>query len=90
MPLESRKPIKRWKAAKQIASFDLRREITEGFTQIDRRVLPVDSFTGGTHAALKRLKQFLAEGLAQYEERRNHPALDGTSRLSPYLHFGHM
>ncbi len=89
---EALKPKKPWKLELEIASFDLRRDITDGFTQrfahIDRRVQPVDSFIGGTHAALKRLKQFVSESLANYEERRNHPAIDGTSRLSPYLHFG--
>ena len=88
VPVELLKPVNRWESAREVASFDLQLEITEGFTQIDRRVKPVDSFTGGTHAALKRLKRFVSEGLANYEERRNHPAIDGTSRLSPYLHFG--
>jgi deoxyribodipyrimidine photo-lyase len=28
--------------------------------------------------------------LGEYEERRNRPEVDGTSALSPYLHFGHI
>jgi deoxyribodipyrimidine photo-lyase len=28
--------------------------------------------------------------LSAYPKTRNHPELDGTSRLSPYLHFGHI
>ena len=31
-----------------------------------------------------------AQELAVYDETRNHPEVDGTSRLSPYLHFGHI
>lgn len=39
----------------------------------------------GAHA---RLDTFLKESLAGYAETRNLPAVDGTSRLSPHLHFG--
>ena len=51
---------------------------------------PVDTFTGGTHAALKRLHEFVQHDLARYETERNHPEKKGTSRLSPYLHFGNI
>ena len=51
---------------------------------------PSTAFTGGTHAALKRLKEFVHHDLAGYEITRNHPELQGTSRLSPYLHFGNI
>jgi len=50
----------------------------------------VDSFTGGTRAALKRLSEFLSLKLKDYEVQRNRPEIDGTSRLSPYLHFGNI
>ena len=33
---------------------------------------------------------FLRDGLARYDEDRNHPDRDGGSRLSPWLHFGHI
>jgi len=36
------------------------------------------------------LKQFLKEKLKSYNQNRNNPNLDGTSKLSPYLHFGHI
>jgi deoxyribodipyrimidine photo-lyase len=39
---------------------------------------------------LKRLREFVKVELAGYETRRNHPEVKGTSRLSPYLHFGHI
>jgi deoxyribodipyrimidine photo-lyase len=34
------------------------------------------------------MEAWLSEGIHRYEERRNLLAEDGTSRLSPYLHFG--
>jgi deoxyribodipyrimidine photo-lyase len=71
-------------------SFPLKQDITAGFTKLDRKVGPVDSFTGGTHAALKRLSEFVRLELKHYENARNHPELKGTSRLSPYLHFGNI
>jgi deoxyribodipyrimidine photo-lyase len=83
-------PLYPWKAQKKLASFSLDSEITEGFTKLDRTVKPVDSFIGGSHEALKRLGQFVREELGGYEENRNHPELRGTSRLSPYLHFGNI
>ncbi|HET7103145.1 MAG TPA: hypothetical protein VFI20_03575 [Terracidiphilus sp.] len=73
-----------------LASFALSDDITAGFKALDRSVRPVDSFTGGTHAAVRLLKELVTERLAGYEEQRNHPELKGTSRLSPYLHFGHI
>ena len=37
---------------------------------------------------LQRLDEFCEASLAGYKSRRDRPDLDGTSRLSPYLHFG--
>ncbi len=42
----------------------------------------------GEQAAQNRLYAFLEEGLNDYKEGRNFPALHHTSRLSPHLHFG--
>ena len=63
--------------------------LLEGFP-VDRSVSPVSSFRGGSHAARAVLRRFLAERLAGYAEHRNHPDREGTSELSPYLHFGHI
>jgi deoxyribodipyrimidine photo-lyase len=41
-------------------------------------------------AAHDRLHHFIAELLPTYKTARDQPATDGTSRLSPYLHFGHI
>jgi deoxyribodipyrimidine photo-lyase len=46
--------------------------------------------TGGSHAAGRRLRVFLDGRLRKYGDDHNHPDADGTSRLSPYLHFGHL
>ena len=52
--------------------------------------IPPASTRGGTDEARTKLEAFVKEGLASYHERRNDPDVDGTSRLSPYLHFGHI
>jgi deoxyribodipyrimidine photo-lyase len=83
-------PHHEWKPRTTLRSFSLDGDITAGFAQLDRSVRPVDTFTGGTHAALNRLKEFVRDHLAHYERTRNHPELKGTSRLSPYLHFGNI
>jgi deoxyribodipyrimidine photo-lyase len=54
---------------------------------IDRRV-PPSGLEGGRLAALSRLRAFVRRQLDGYAASRNHPESDGTSRLSPYLHFG--
>jgi len=47
-----------------------------------------EAWTPGEEAAHMRLKGFVAEALARYVEERDIPGQAGTSRLSPYLHFG--
>jgi deoxyribodipyrimidine photo-lyase len=65
-------------------------DITEGWKDLDRSVQPVNSFRGGTGEALKLLREFVTHKLEHYPERHGKPEMDGTSRLSPYLHFGHI
>ena len=86
----SPKPQHPWHKLKSLASDSLANDITAGFKDFDCTIQPVDTFTGGTHAALKQLKDFVAHGLKDYVDKRNHPELKGTSRLSPYLHFGNI
>jgi deoxyribodipyrimidine photo-lyase len=78
-----------WKPPRgmQLLSADV--DITQGW-QIDRSVAPVKNVVGGTDQALKRLKSFIRNDLANYPVDRNKPERDGTSRLSAYLHFGHI
>jgi deoxyribodipyrimidine photo-lyase len=56
---------------------------------IDHRVAPVP-FSGGPRAAADRLAWFLARGYPRYADARNDPDADVGSRLSPYLHWGHI
>ncbi len=42
----------------------------------------------GEAGAHRRLKEFVTEAVDTYGERRNSPDVDGTSRLSPWLHTG--
>lgn len=65
-------------------------DLTEHWKDLDRSVQPVTSFRGGTNEALKLLRDFVTHKLARYPERHGKPEVDGTSRLSPYLHFGHI
>ncbi|WP_158928871.1 deoxyribodipyrimidine photo-lyase [Acidisphaera sp. S103] len=47
-----------------------------------------DTWTPGEAGAIARTEAFLAHGLTHYPDARDHPADDGTSMLSPHLHFG--
>lgn len=55
---------------------------------IDHDVKPSKVYFGGTANGRQRLKKFVAEILPSYETSRNKPEIDGSSRLSSYLHFG--
>ena len=57
-------------------------------SDIDHTVKPSDRYHGGTAAGRKRLTHFVRNILPHYDNTRNDPAVDGASRLSPYLHFG--
>lgn len=60
------------------------------------RGLPVDQSVppgeeeGGENAALEMLEDFITTKLDSYDQRRNNPNVDGSSRLSAYLHYGHI
>ena len=74
-------------------------EVSERLLEGDRSALgalPIDhavatvALRGGADAAGKALGEFVRRRLASYHETHNHPDGRGTSRLSPYLHFGHI
>lgn len=56
---------------------------------IDHSVIPA-SFNGGMSAAENALRRFRERRLENYSVDRNVPDEEGTSELSPYLHFGHI
>jgi deoxyribodipyrimidine photo-lyase len=55
---------------------------------IDHSVKPSPIYHGGSLNGQKRLKYFISNILANYDKTRNEPSVDGSSRLSSYLHFG--
>lgn len=57
---------------------------------IDHSVKPSNIYHGGTANGRKRLKKFVEEILPDYDNARNKPDRDGSSRLSAYLHFGYL
>lgn len=65
---------------------DIAREVAA--CEIDHTV-PAVALRGGSVAAGERFAGFLQHGLVHYDEQRNEAGNgDGTSRLSPYLHYG--
>jgi deoxyribodipyrimidine photo-lyase len=78
---------KQWRRPPNVASLSLEDDLMARW-KIDRSVGPVSSFRGGTSEALRLLDEFVDIKLINYAQQRNHPEVDGTSRLSPYLHFG--
>lgn len=80
----------RWLRPRGLVTDDVRTDITRGWREFDRTVQPVEAWQGGHHAAMKRLRKFVASMLVGYDRERNRPEVDGTSKLSPYLHFGHI
>lgn len=73
--------------ALDLATLDVRAAIAR--CEIDHGVGVVEGTPPGLTAARARLERFCSGPLQEYAERRNDPAdEDGSSRLSPYLHFG--
>ena len=61
--------------------------------RIDHTVGPVPHTRGGSEAGYKRWEQFERHGLSDYAETRNDAAIafpSGVSRMSAYLHHGHV
>ena len=56
--------------------------------EIDHSIAAVTHTPGGSAAGYARWKAFKARGLDAYARVRNNPLVDGTSRLSAYLHYG--
>ncbi len=62
--------------------------------RIDHTIAPVPHTRGGSTAGYARWERFKEVGLPRYHQRRNDASIDrealGVSRLSPYLHHGHI
>jgi len=89
-PYENLHAERQWKRPRNFQADSVHEDMTRGWEDLDRSVAPVDTWQGGTHAALERLKLFTGKLLGEYEQQRNHPETDGTSCMSPYLHYGHV
>jgi deoxyribodipyrimidine photo-lyase len=79
-----------WNHPNNLNADDPHADITHGWTDFDRSVLPVEAWTGGHKAAIKRLHHFCNRLLAGYNDDRSRPEVDGSSKMSPYLHYGHI
>lgn len=78
-----------WKMPPHLQSLAVAPTLLDEFP-VDRSVAAVPSLVGGAEVARVVLRRFLKLRLKNYAANRNHPDLDGTSQLSPYLHFGHI
>jgi deoxyribodipyrimidine photolyase len=57
---------------------------------VDHQVGPIHDTHGGSRAGYERWQAFKVRALELYHLERDNPLLDGTSRMSPYLHRGHV
>ncbi len=73
-------------------SFDFSTPIADAVAhcQIDHSISEVHDTPGGSTAGYARWDAFKRTGLARYAARRNDAADDGVSRMSAYLHHGHV
>jgi deoxyribodipyrimidine photo-lyase len=72
---------RQWPESAQLGSFELMPPVdwAEGMRE---------AWVPGSEAAHTLLERFLADGVGGYSTGRDQPGIRGTSRLSPYLHFG--
>lgn len=64
-------------------------------TEVDDLAMTVDAkaelsshWQPGERNAIDRMHNFISNSLSDYYTNRDFPGIDGTSKLSPYLHFG--
>jgi deoxyribodipyrimidine photo-lyase len=80
--------VGRWPRT-SLSSMGSDRDVFLSHLPIDQAVGPLQQ-QGGSHRASELWEDFLSHRLKDYLEHRNQPDRHGTSRLSPYLHFGHI
>jgi len=79
LPLELHTDVNASNIAALVASCD-----------IDHSVPPSTEYRGGSEEAERRLRYFLDHNLRRYAKLNREPSANVISRLSPYLHFGHI
>lgn len=89
-PFTNLKAEHTYKRPHGLAVDDVRKDITRGWEELDRTVKPVEAWMGGHKAAVKRLHTFVSRMLDTYDRDRNKPETDGTSKMSAWLHYGHI
>jgi deoxyribodipyrimidine photo-lyase len=74
-------PLSTWPKGCELGEFDLLPATgwDTGFDAV---------WTPGEAGARARLRNFAGTAMARYGDARDHPGVDGTSGLSPHLHFG--
>jgi deoxyribodipyrimidine photo-lyase len=89
--LSSANPIAEapWSRPRHLDLLEPNCDITRNW-RLDSSVSPISNCRGGTSEGLRKLRHFVEHRLAGYAARRNKPEINGTSQLSPYLHFGHI
>ena len=77
-----------WRSAPRRAPAPRPRIALPDGVELGRIDAPSSSRRGGESEARRALARFLRDGLGRYREGPDDLAASGTSRLSPYLHFG--
>jgi deoxyribodipyrimidine photo-lyase len=73
----------------KFSSPHMKTEEIMGAVKLKKKILiPHPVFIGGESEAMKRWKAFLQGRIREYQEGRDLPGVNGTSRMSPYLRFG--
>ncbi len=78
------KPAKDWPSSLKLEQLELLPQLP--IPRWDKDMM--SHWQVGETAAHDVLHEFLEDGVQNYKEQRDFPAIGGTSRLSPYLHFG--
>ncbi|MGQ9856350.1 MAG: deoxyribodipyrimidine photo-lyase [Fervidobacterium sp.] len=83
------KPQKMPSSNLSIVDFDkLNVEKIEEALNVDKSIEPLEKPISGSQMGFEMLNEFLSNRLRSYATLKNDPTVDGTSNLSPYLHFG--
>jgi deoxyribodipyrimidine photo-lyase len=88
-PVTNPKARVAWKTSSKVRASIPDPSLLDGL-RLNDVTAPVFAQRGGTQQALTTLRRFIDDKLKGYSRDRNQPDLDGTSRLSAYLHFGHI
>ena len=90
IPYENPHAQHAWTRPEGFLADSLEEDMTRDWKDLDRSVQGSPTLHGGMHLGLERLELFCTKMLRDYEVQRNKPECDGTSSMSPYLHYGHV